>query len=125
MSALAWGAVFVGGGLGSAARYALGRLAVDAGQAAYFGTLAANLVACVLLGYLALSPARAGDPPAARLLLATGFCGGFSTFSTFSLEALALYGAGRQGLALGYVAASVALGVASVWLGGRLGSLGG
>lgn len=106
-------AVFVGGGGGALARYGLARWALAAGREAFWGTLAANALACGLLAYLLLAPAREADPPAARLLLATGFCGGFSTFSTFAYEAFALLQAGRPGAALAYVAGSALVGVAA------------
>lgn len=106
-------AVFAGGGGGALARYGLARWAAAAGREAYWGTLAANALACGLLAYLLLAPARQADPPTARLLLATGFCGGFSTFSTFGFEAFALLQDGRPLAAAAYVGASVALGIAA------------
>ena len=113
-------AVFVGGGLGSLARYSLGVGAVALGRAALWGTLAANVAACALLAYLVFAPERAGDPPAARLALATGFCGGFSTFSTFGLEVFSLLQAGRHAEALAYLGASALLGLGAVLLVYRL-----
>ncbi len=107
-------AIFVGGGLGSLARYGLARYALAAGREVLWGTLAANVLACSLLGYLAFSAVRQGDSATTRLLLATGFCGGFSTFSTFSLEALMLLQDGRSAMALLYVGASVVLGLLAV-----------
>ena len=104
-------AVFLGGGAGALARYGLGRWAVGAGRELLWGTLAANALACALLAYLAFAAVRQADPPAARLLLATGFCGGFSTFSTFAYEAFALLQGGRPADALLYVAASLAVGL--------------
>ena len=112
----AYALVFLGGGLGSCLRFALGRWAVGVGAAATWGTLLANVLACALLGYLAAEFARGWDPRHWRLLLATGFCGGFSTFSTFSLEAAALFQSGRPGAAALYVGASLALGLAAVML---------
>lgn len=109
--------VFLGGGLGSCLRFALGRWAVHAGAAATWGTLLANVLACGLLGYLAAELDRGcADAPSWRLFLATGLCGGFSTFSTFSLEALALAQSGRPGAAALYVGLSLGLGLAAVGL---------
>lgn len=111
MTAASLGAVFLGGGCGAAARYGLGAWAVASGRVALWGTLAANALACALLAYLAFAAARQGDGPTVRLLLVTGFCGGFSTFSTFALEAFALAHDGRTTAALAYVAASLTLGL--------------
>ena len=114
-------AVFLGGGIGSLLRFGLARWAVAQGQAALWGTLAANVLACALLGYLVFHPSRQADPLSVRLLLATGVCGGFSTFSTFSLEAVTLSQNGQSAAAVGYVGASVVLGLAAVgvwrWVG--------
>jgi fluoride exporter len=88
------------------------------------GTLAANLIAAYVIGataaFLATSPSLA---PEWRLLIMTGFCGGLSTFSTFSLELVYLLQRGQPGWALGeiaiHVGGSVAMtlaGVASVQL---------
>ena len=109
-------AVFVGGGAGSVARFLLARWALHFGARGIWGTLAANVAACALLGYLATDVGRASDPLSARLLLATGFCGGFSTFSTFGLEVVTLLHEGRTALALGYAGLSLLLGVGTLAL---------
>ena len=113
-------AVFVGGGIGSVLRYALARWALASGREALWGTLAANVLACLLLGYLlshATPPRAVAGALPWRLLLITGLCGGFSTFSTFSLEALTLAQDGRSGAALAYVSASLTFGLLAVGLG--------
>ncbi len=107
-------AIFLGGGLGSVARFGLSRWAITAGKEVLWGTLAANTLACLILGYLAFSIADESYSPNTRLLLATGFCGGFSTFSTFSLEAFALMQSGRSGLAALYVGLSLLLGLSAI-----------
>lgn len=113
---MSYALVFLGGGLGSVLRFSIGRWATGAGWAATWGTLLANVLACALLGYLVAEFQRAGDPWHWRLLLATGFCGGFSTFSTFSLEAVALLQDGRAAAAALYVGLSLALGLGTVAL---------
>ena len=114
---MSYALVFVGGGAGAVLRFAIGRWAVAAGWAATWGTLVANVLACALLGYLAVEFERGWGPsPRGRLLLATGFCGGFSTFSTFGLEAVALLQAGRVGEAAAYVGSSLVLGLGVIAL---------
>ena len=106
-------AIFFGGGLGSLTRFGLSRWAILAGKEVMWGTLAANTIACLVLGYLAFSVTDDNYSANTRLLLATGFCGGFSTFSTFSLEAFMLLQTGRTGLAILYVGLSLLLGLAA------------
>lgn len=106
-------AVFVGGGLGSLARYGIGLVAGRwAGGPLPWGTVLANVLATALLvaatNWLAPQAAQLSRSQQAWLLLATtGFCGGFSTFSTFSLETLRLMEAGSMGWALANIAVSV------------------
>lgn len=114
--------VFLGGGAGSVLRYAVGRWAASGLPAGFpWGTFLVNLsgsfAAGLLIGWLA---ARAGpEPGTAQLLLMTGFLGGFTTFSAFSMDTVAL--AGRQpGMAAAYVIGTVALSLlaalAGLWL---------
>lgn len=115
-------AVFIGGGLGSLARFGLGKAA--AGWAIDFpvATLASNLLACLILGFVAgIATQRADVSPLLRLGITTGFCGGFSTFSTFGLESMDLFGEGRMLLGAAYVAVSLVLCFAGIWAGQALG----
>jgi fluoride exporter len=69
------------------------------------GTLAANLIGCYIIGVgIALFALSPGITPEWRLFVTTGFCGGLTTFSTFSVEVVTLMQAGRLGLAFGAVA---------------------
>ena len=107
-------AIGLGGALGTALRYllSLGALSVlDRGFV--FATVPANLLGALLIGYLAASPL----PAAWRPLLLTGFCGGFTTFSLFSLELLVLIDDGAIGLALAYGLGSVVVWVLACWAG--------
>lgn len=111
--------VGAGGALGSVARYLLTLLFARMAWHGEAAILAANVVGSFLIG-VAASAAGGG----ACLFAAVGFCGGFTTFSTFSSQTLALLQAGRMASAAAYVAASVVAGVAAasvgVYCGGRL-----
>lgn len=111
--------VFLGGGLGCTARYGLSVwLKPYAAQCGGFPwhTFAANLLGCLLIGLLTgwMSQRQESWIP---LLLATGFCGGFTTMSTFSLESINLFRNGQTALALLYAGATLAACFASVALG--------
>lgn len=116
-----WLAVFLGGGLGSLARF--GMTKAFAGWATDFpmATLLTNLLACLILGFVAgLATQKAQLSPILKIGITTGFCGGFSTFSTFGLESVGLMGNGKILLAGAYVLASVALCFVGVWVGQML-----
>jgi len=113
--------VFLGGGLGSAARYGLNRAAALAFAGYPAGTLAVNVVGSVLMGLAAGWFARRGAEGAGlRLFLTTGVLGGFTTFSAFSLDAAVLWQRGDHAGAAVYVVASVGLSLlgvlAGLWL---------
>ena len=79
--------VFIGGGFGSAARYLLGKLLNSQESGIPFGTFAANIFGSLLIGiFLGLAVKNEALTQNQTLLLATGFCGGFTTFSTFAYE---------------------------------------
>lgn len=81
-----------------------------------WATLLANVLACIVLGIgLGLVSREILTRPL-QLLLLTGFCGGFSTFSTFGVEVFLLAEEGFSGLALLYLAMSLAGGVLALWL---------
>ena len=111
--------VFLGGGAGSVLRYGAGRAAANLLPGAIpWGTLAVNVVgslaAGVLMGWLGSRPAASGN--ALQLLLMTGFLGGFTTFSAFSVETLSL-AARDQGAAGVYVIGTLALTLGAAALG--------
>ncbi|MFO0805035.1 MAG: fluoride efflux transporter CrcB [Gemmataceae bacterium] len=107
-----------GGGAGTIARFFTGRAVRELQTARWpelefpLGTLLINLAGSVLLGVLAVLCLERRQ---CYLLLGTGFCGGFTTFSTFSLETYELLRDGKLGFALIYAAASVVAGVFGVW----------
>ena len=106
--------LFVGLGrsMGSVARYLIGLLAVETASGFPVKTFCINLLGAFILGIVSESALR--DPGISRnlvLFLQIGVCGGFTTFSTFSSEALKLFAGGRQGVALSYMVLSVVLGL--------------
>jgi len=111
--------VFLGGGLGSAMRHGVNVLAARYVASGFpFGTLAINVLGSFAMGLIVeLLALRMGLPQNLRLFLTTGILGGFTTFSTFSLEAALLHERGQTALAGGYVAASVVLGIGALFLG--------
>jgi CrcB protein len=119
-------AVALGAALGSVARYLCSLGAhhlLGAGFA--WGTLAVNIAGSFLIGLCAVLVEPGGRfalGPAARQFLLTGFCGGFTTFSIFSLETLLFLRDGAHALAALNVTASVLLWLVAVWLGYRLGA---
>lgn len=110
-------AVFAGGFLGAALRADLAeRLAHDPGSWPW-ATFIVNIAGAFLLGYVATRlQERLPVSAYRRPLLGTGFCGALTTFSTMQVELLWMLDAGRNGLAFGYAAASVAAGFAAVLL---------
>lgn len=110
--------VIVGGAVGSAARYLLSRLSLALIGPAYpWGTLAANVIGGFLMGVLAGALARIGGSEQTRLLLGVGVLGGFTTFSSFSLETVVMIERGDLALALGYVAVSVVGAIGALFAG--------
>ena len=114
--------IFLGGGTGSVLRYCV-QLALHERIVPYnfpWATFTVNIVGSFLRGMFYALSARFNLPTDIRLLLTTGLCGGFTTFSTFSNDSLILLKQGLHGLFLLYVVLSVTLGVAAALLGGAL-----
>jgi CrcB protein len=116
--------VFIGGGIGAAARHWVNILSARLlGLGFPWGTLIVNVVGSTLMGLLAAFfafKAGAAWSQHARLFLTTGILGGFTTFSAFSLDSALLWERGATGLAALYVGVSVALSIlgllAGLWL---------
>jgi CrcB protein len=102
--------IFVGGGFGCLARYAVSKFLLTTGEASFpWATLVSNVLSVIVMGVaLGLFSAKL-QSESLRLLIITGFCGGFSTFSTFSLETLELFRRGNYMFAAGNVALSLVL----------------
>lgn len=115
-----WLWIFVGGGAGCLCRHAVGTYFAEAGTSFPWGTLIANLLACIILGAVIGYEVKMDISPTAKLLLATGFCGGFSTFSTYSLETLKMLQSGEWLAASTYIVGSIVLGLLAVLLGAKL-----
>ncbi|MEX6507683.1 fluoride efflux transporter CrcB [Jiella sp. M17.18] len=111
--------VAAGGGLGAALRHLAGLAAVRLLGAGFpWGTAFVNVVGSFLMGVLVETLAkRLGASAELRLFLATGFLGGFTTFSSFSLDTAVLYERGDLALAAAYVAGTLLLGIAALFAG--------
>ena len=120
--------VAVGGALGSAARFLLSKVVQEHAATAFpLATFAVNVAGCLAIGIVyGLSARGAMTDVGLKLLLTTGFCGGFTTFSTFCNEGCSLLRGGNVWTAFAYMAGSLAAGLAAValglWLAQRVGT---
>ena len=112
-------AVGIGGFLGSVLRYLLSEIPIK--QLNYpVNTLITNIIGAVIIGMVISYADKTGMRPEKLLLLKTGFCGGLTTFSTFSHETFKLIENGSLLLAGSYVILSVACSIVGVYLGLRM-----
>jgi CrcB protein len=122
-------AVFIGGGIGAAIRYVVGAAMLQRFGAGlpWSGTLLINVTGSFLIGVIAqFALTRSfGVTPLVRTFAVTGILGGYTTFSTFSLDTLVLIGDGAAMLAAAYAAASVVCGVFAAYLGQALARIAG
>lgn len=111
--------VGAGGFVGSIARFLSSQLIVRYYPSSFpWGTLTVNVVGCFLIGVIyAFSEKGNLLSPEMRLLLATGFCGGFTTFSSFAYESIALMKDGELFYTFLYVAASIVIGFMAAYVG--------
>ena len=111
--------VALGGALGSVSRFLLGPALQRALNATFpIGTLLINILGSLILGFvMRLAIEGVNVSPEARAFIAVGFCGGFTTFSTFSYETIRLLEDGEGWRAASYVLASVLLSLAAAFIG--------
>lgn len=109
--------IAVGGAIGSVGRAWVGMVAARSlGMSFPWGTMIINVLGSAVIGIVAataLSPSRTVISPELRIFLMVGFCGGFTTFSSFSLQTFELLRDGRAGAALANVLGSVLLCIAA------------
>jgi CrcB protein len=110
-------AIFAGGVVGAILRVWLGRHFATADDSWPWATFAVNISGSFALAYFATRlQERLPQSTYRRPLLGTGFCGAYTTFSTMQVEMLRIVEAHRYGLALSYALASIAAGLAAIWL---------
>ena len=125
MGSFAWAATYVwvaaGGALGSMARYWIGLVVADlVGVRFPWGTLLINIVGSFIIGWFDVLTGEFGSlavPADARAFVLVGICGGFTTFSSFSLQTMQLLQGGEALRAGAYIVGSVVLCLVSVWAG--------
>jgi len=112
-------AIVLAGGIGALLRYLIGRQTVNLGWTALpFGTLIANLIGCFLMGYLSwVLLHRLQVSREVQVIVLTGFLGGFTTFSAFSLETISMLESGSALRAIAYVLMKVILCIVMCFVG--------
>lgn len=109
--------IFIGGGLGSTMRYGIG---YALNKIFPYGTLTANVLGCLLIGLFLGLFERQIINQSHILIFAVGFCGGFTTFSSFAAENLKMLQSGHIMMFIAYLFLSILLGFTFVWLGFKL-----
>lgn len=113
-------AVGIGGFIGSCLRFALNKAAVYCGVSFPLGTLLSNVIAGIAIGFIS---GLELSSPKTRLFLTTGLLGGLSTFSTFSLETIRLFGEAKHFMGFANVLLNLVLSLSGVLLGMYLAKL--
>jgi CrcB protein len=108
--------VFIGGGLGSVLRFGIGKLFISSLSKFPSATFLVNIIGCLLIGLLVAYFSKS-ENSFYKLLLVTGFCGGFTTFSSFSNETILMLKNNQINLALVYIISSLLLGLLATFVG--------
>jgi len=118
-------AIALGGAVGALGRYAVDSLIERHTESVFpWATFTINMTGCLAVGFLIAALVDRHRAPAwLRAGLVVGFCGGYTTYSTFAQETLDLTEGRHVGVAAATVAASVALGLVAVYVGARMGRL--
>ena len=114
--------IVIAGGLGSLCRYLISTWGNSTGARMPYGTLAVNIAGCFVIGLLGAMFLKRPDQETLRVVVITGFLGGFTTFSAYSWETIALFRQGAAEQALAYIATSNIAGLLAAWSGYRIGS---
>lgn len=109
--------VFLGGGLGSVCRFGIGQLLAGCRFQFPWATFMANFISCFILGILVALSVKGRLGGQSAVLLMAGFCGGFSTFSTFTNETFQMLTDGQWIKAAGYIVLSLVICMLSLWAG--------
>ena len=112
--------VMIGAGsfIGGVLRYLLSQIINAKSISAFpYGTFTVNVIGCFVIGVVISLADRHSISNEWKLFLATGICGGFTTFSAFSMETFSLLRSGQTTIALLYITSSLLLGVVATWAG--------
>ncbi len=112
--------VGIGAAFGGVVRYIISESMVTHTGRFPFATFMINILGSFLLGLILAISLRHGMTTSTKLFWTVGFCGGFTTFSTFSMETLRLLEHGHMTIAITYTVSSVVFGIAAAWVGYRI-----